>query len=333
MADGVSKFDKGNMIGYLRDFPSIVKSVIKQEVKFPQGFAENMTDIVILGMGGSGFIGDLLKVYRSDYPIDVHVVKGYSLPKYVDKNCLVFAISYSGNTEETISAYRSAIRRGCNVISISSGGKLEELSKMHKIPHIRVLSGIQPRLSTPLLFIPILHVLSDLKIIEPQEKIIESTVKSLKAASETVENAGKDLAGKLKGKIPIIYASSKMFCLAEKWKTDINENAKTHCFYNMFPEFNHNEICGYTNPNGNFHVVIISDTDDHEKVKKRINVFKKTLKPYGVPVNELAIKGDNLLTRLLSTIWMGFYVSYYLAIEYETDPTPVEIIEKFKKQL
>ena len=124
-----------------------------------------------------------------------------------------------------------------------------------------------------------------------------------------------------------------MFCIAEKWKTDINENAKTHAFYNMFSEFNHNEICAYENPVGDFYVVIVSDEKDHDRIKKRIEIFKKLLREYKAPVTEISITGTNLLTRLFSSIWMGLYLAYYLALEYGIDPTPVKIIEKLKKDL
>jgi glucose/mannose-6-phosphate isomerase len=324
--------DKSNMIKTLRTFPDMVKkaSSLGDDITFPKQLVEN---IIVLGMGGSGFTGDLLKVYLHDVPIQIHVVKDYVLPNFVSRKSLVFAISYSGNTEETISAYRFAVRRGCKIISISSGGKLEQLAKMNKNPYIKIPGGIQPRLSVPYLFIPILNTLNYSGIIDEQENIIKKCIKDLKAVSEKIEASGKELASKVKGKIPIIYSSQKLFALAEKWKTDINENAKTHVFYNVFSEFNHNEICGYQNPNGNFHVIIINDTRDHQKIKDRIKVFKKLMKKYDVEITELGITGNNFLTRLLSTIWMGHFFAYYLALEYDTDPTPVEIIEKFKKEL
>ncbi len=324
--------DSQNMINVLRKFPDMIQkaSLLGDDVTFPKQLLNN---IVVLGMGGSGFTGDLLKVYLYENAIPVFVIKDYVLPKYVNRKSLVFAISYSGNTEETISAYRSAIRRGCKVVSISSGGKLKELAKMNKNPHINVPTGIQPRLATPYLFIPILNVLNYSGLIDDQEDIVKKCVKNLKSGSYQIEQSVKDLAGKVKGKIPIIYSSQKLFCVAEKWKTDINENAKTHAFYNVFPEFNHNEICGYENPNGNFHIIILKDSEDHQKIKDRIKVFKKIMKPYNISLTEIAVKGDNFLSRLFSSIWMGTYLGYFLALEYETDPSPVKIIEKFKKQL
>ncbi len=326
------KIDSQNMINVLRKFPDMIlkASLLGDDITFPKQLLNN---VIVIGMGGSGFTGDLLKAYMYKTAIQVHVIKDYVLPNFVSRKSLVFAISYSGNTEETISAYRSAIRRGCKVVSISSGGKLQELAKMNKNPHINVPKGIQPRLATPYLFIPILNVLNYSGLIDDQEKKIKACVKNLKAGASNIENSIKDLAGKVKGKIPIIYSSQKLFCVAEKWKTDINENAKTHAFYNVFSEFNHNEICGYENPNGDFHIIILKDSEDHPKIKDRIKVFKKIMKTYDTSLTEIAVKGENFLSRLFSSIWMGTYLGYFLALEYETDPSPVKIIEKFKQKL
>ena len=159
--------DKENMIEILRNYPNMVRDAISfgDDVSMQREFIE---DIVIAGMGGSGFAGDLLKVYLSDMPLRIHVVKDYNLPEFVGKKSLVVAVSYSGNTEETISAYRSALRRGCRLISISSGGKIKQLSDMNKTPYISVPGKIQPRLSTPYLFISLLNILSFSGIIDEQ---------------------------------------------------------------------------------------------------------------------------------------------------------------------
>ncbi|MBN2368238.1 bifunctional phosphoglucose/phosphomannose isomerase [Candidatus Woesearchaeota archaeon] len=324
--------DSGNMIKVLRELPEMMEKALTlgDDITTPKEFVDN---IVVIGMGGSGFTGDLLKVYLQDVPVQIHVIKDYTLPAFVSRKTLVFAISYSGNTEETVSAYRSAIRRGCKVIAICSGGKLEELSEMNNNPIVKVPSGIQPRLSTPFLFLPILNILAYSGVIDNNEDKIRKTISQLKSNKDKIENAAKELAVKLKDKIPIIYSSQQIFCVAEKWKTDINENAKIHAFYNTWSEFNHNEICGYQNMTGEFHTILLSDTEDHEKIKKRIKVFKNLAKKYKANLTEIAITGDNFLTRLFTAIWMGTYTGYFLALEYNVDPTPVEIIENLKKEL
>ncbi|AJF61854.1 TPA: bifunctional phosphoglucose/phosphomannose isomerase [Candidatus Woesearchaeota archaeon] len=324
--------DKENMIDVLRKFPAMLESAAKlgEDMNFQKEFVES---IVVIGMGGSGYTGDLLKAYLNDVAIPVHVVKNYNLPKFIGRKSLIFAISYSGNTEETISAYRTAIRRGCNIISISSGGKLKELAELNKNPHISIPGGIQPRLSTPYLFISVLNVLSYSGIIEDQGELVKKCVAELESSAGSIEKTGKELAGKYRNKIPIIYSAQEFFCIAEKWKTDINENAKTHAFYNVLPEFNHNEICAYQYNQEIFKPLILSYDDYHPKIKKRIGIFRKLLKEYKVPVAEVNFVGNTLLARLFSSIWMGLFFAYYLAMEYDRDPTPVEIIEKLKKDL
>lgn len=324
--------DSENMISILREFPDMLKTSITlgDDITVPKKLIDN---IIVAGMGGSGYNGDILKVYLKDLKIPIHVVKDYNLPKFANKNSLLFAASYSGNTEETVAVYRTAIRRGINMVSMSSGGKLEELAKMNRTPHILIPKGIQPRLSTPYQFVSMLNVLQNSGIIEDQKKDIELTINNLKAASEKIEQAGKELAKKIKGKIPVIYSSQEMFCIAEKWKTDINENAKVHAFYNMFSEFNHNEICAYENTGDDFYILIINDEKDHPRIKKRIEVFKKLIRSYDISITEISITGDNYLTRIISSIWMGLFLAYYLALEYNRDPSPVKIIESLKKQL
>ncbi|MBT4857774.1 bifunctional phosphoglucose/phosphomannose isomerase [archaeon] len=324
--------DSQDMISILKQFPDMVKqaSNMGDDITVPKNLIDN---IIVIGMGGSGYNGDLLKCYLKDLKIPIHVIKDYNLPKYANKKSLIFTVSYSGNTEETIEAYRSAIRKGINIVSLSSGGKLEELAKMNKNPHISVPKGIQPRLSTAYQFISMLNVLQHSGIISNQEKEIKTVIKNLKASNLKIETTGKELAKKIKNKIPIIYSSAEMFCVAEKWKTDINENAKAHAFYNTFSEFNNNELCAYEHTPDNFYIIIITDEKDHPRIKKRINIFKKLARSFDISITEISITGDHFLTRLLSSIWMGFFVAYYLAIEYERDPTPVLFIENLKKDL
>jgi glucose/mannose-6-phosphate isomerase len=324
--------DKENMIEILRSFPKMVEtaSALGDDITFQKDFIDS---IVVCGMGGSGYNGDLLKAYLQKQQLRIDVIKDYDLPFYAQKKTLLFALSYSGNTEETLSACRLASHRGCKIISLSSGGKLQEMAKMNHNLHIIVPSGIQPRLSTPYQFIPLLNVLSFSGVIPEQEETIKKTIADLKNSAEKIEAGGKEIAGKLKGKIPLIYSSQRMQCLAEKWKTDINENAKTHAFYNTFPEFNHNELCAFENTGKDYHVLIVSDKEDPDKIKNRIKTFKKTVSQYKVAVTEIGISGDSMLTKLLSGVWMGLFMSYYLALEYGRDPTPVNIIEKFKKEL
>jgi len=295
-------------------------------------FESNIKNIFIIGMGGSGEIGNYLQNYLHDLSIPVFVVKDYELPTYCNQTSLVFVISYSGNTEETISAYRQAWRRGCkNLVSVSSGGKLMELALLNKHEHITIPSGILARFSTPYLLVPILNILYNQGLIDYPNQIVEETAKALEKSG--FETKAKELAEKLKNKVPIIYSSQRTQVVAEKWKTDIQENAKTLAYHNVIPEMCHNELNAYEKVTADLFVILIGDEDDHRQVKQRIKIIKKMLKEKEVPVMEIGIKGNNLLTRLFSSTYLGLWVAFYLAMEYEIDPTPVETIEWFKKEL
>ncbi|MBN1502785.1 bifunctional phosphoglucose/phosphomannose isomerase [Candidatus Woesearchaeota archaeon] len=323
------QIDKSDMGKVLAEFPEMIRDAM--ELARDINIEDDIENIFICGMGGSAFSGDLLKCYLQNFKIPVFINKNYSLPKYVNSKTLLFAVSYSGNTEETISQYREGIRRKAKIVSISSGGKLKELAAMNKNPHVLVPKGIQPRLSTPFLFVPMLTVLQNIKLIPNQKKLLLDSIDALE--NPIIKDRAQELASKIKNKIPIIYSSDRIYCIAEKWKCDINENAKTPAFYNLFPEFNHNEINGYVNLVGTYFAILIRDLDDHERVKKRIGIIKKLILSKGVEVTEIAITGNSYLIRLLSGIYMGLWVSYHLALEYNVDPTPVEIIEDLKKEL
>ena len=144
---------------------------------------------------------------------------------------------------------------------------------------------------------------------------------------------GKDLADKLVDKIPLIYTSDRLKAVAIRWKSEFNENSKVQSFYNVFPELGHNEIVGYTNLKGNFYVIILKDDGDYIRVKKRMDITKAMIKKKGVYATEIGITGGSLLTRIFSAIYIGDWTSYYLALKYSTDPTPVDVIEELKNAL
>jgi len=291
---------------------------------------EEVDKIVVCGMGGSALPGDILKSYL-DIKLPVFVVRDYNLPQFVTKKSLVFVISYSGNTEEIVSAYRQARRRECQIVIITSGGKLAELAQVDNTELITVPEGIQPRTAIGYQFFPMLRILQDSNVIPLVEGEVKETVKALK--KDMYRKMAEELSEKLVGKIPIVYSSAKIGIVAMKWKIDFNENAKIHAFYNVFPEFNHNEINGYINKTGNFHAIMISDAEDTSRMTKRFKVVKELIKNKGVNVTEIAVTGRSLLTKIFSSIHMGDWTSYYLALRLKTDPTPVKIIEELKDKI
>jgi glucose/mannose-6-phosphate isomerase len=321
--------DKHNLRQVLLDFPNQVRTgwELGEDITFT-----DIDNIVVSGMGGSALSGDILKTYlRHELKVPLVVSKDYFLPKFVGRTTLLFASSYSGNTEEALSALKEASRKGCKIICIASGGKMEEHAKVHNIPFIKIPHGIQPRTAIGYMFFAILKVLQNCKLIGPKEKDVERVEKALRR--DIFEDLAKRISAKLVNKIPLIYASEDLSCVAEKWKINFNENSKIHAFYNIVPEMNHNEIVGYTNVKGDFHVIIIKDDEDFRRVHERFKILKEIIKEHHVPVSEIQIKGDCFLSKIFSAIYIGDWTSYHLALLYNTDPTPVDIVENFKKRI
>jgi glucose/mannose-6-phosphate isomerase len=190
---------------------------------------------------------------------------------------------------------------------------------------------LQPRAALGYLFFPMLGILHNTNIIRVKNDELNEMMGILKQTNKFNEQ-GEELSKKLKEKIPIIYASEALGAIAFRWKTQINENAKMPAFYNVFSEMNHNEIAGYKSMDHKFSVVMILDKNDNDRVKKRMNICKEIMEEY-VEVEEVETQGESLLARMFSAIYLGDYVSYYMALWNRVDPSPVDIIEGMKKKL
>ena len=315
-------FDKENMLETLQAFSEQCKEAVKlaRGVKLKGKFV----NICVCGMGGSGIGGELLKPFVKNIPVFSH--HDYGLPNYVNKNSLVFIISYSGNTEQTLSAYSEAKKRKAKIIAITSGGKLAEKEKKAII----VPSGFQPRNAIGYLFLSMLAVLSNNRIIPNQSGAISETIRLLHPKQNSKE--AFMLAKKLKDKIPVFYASEELAGAAYRMKTQVNENAKQPAFYHVFPEMNHNEINGFKKLGKKLITVFIRDSKDVMIIRKRMAITKNLIKSQTHTV-DLNVNGKSLLARMLTTIYVGDYASYYLALMSREDPTPVPIIEELKKKL
>ncbi len=312
--------DKYNMMGVLAGFPEQLKKgwAIAKDVKI-KGKFEN---VAICGMGGSGISGDLVIPFVKKIP--VFVVKDYNLPEFIGKKSLVIVISYSGNTEETLSCYNQAKKRRAKIAAITSGGKLAELEKNVAI----IPNELQPRAAMGLLFVSVLRVLFNSKIISNPN--VGSAIKA--AVPKACSKEGFLLAQKMKGKIPVFYASENFKGVAYRCKTQVNENAKQPAFFHTLPEMNHNEINAFERNAGKLIAVMIRDKNDSLRIKKRMDITKEIIKE-NADVAEIKTKGNSLLARMLYTIYVGDYASYYLALMNNEDPTPVPVIAELKKRL
>lgn len=322
-------YDSEDMKSMIQGFASQVNLAYRKEVDV--NVEGDIKRVIITGMGGSAIAGEILKSYLQDEKTPISVNRGYNLPKDADKETLVVVSSYSGNTEETLSAYKDAIRKSCKIVSITSGGKLLHFSTTNRTAVIKIPLGMQPRAALAYSFFPMLKLMEKLRITTSRKMEVETLVKNLD--KKIFMQTGLALSEKLVGQIPLIYSSEIMSAVGSRWKTQINENAKTMAFNNVFSELNHNELQAIENLNAKFHCIMLRTDKDAHRITKRMDITKEHLKAKGIDVTDIAIKGNTLLTKLFSAIYIGDWMSYFLALRYKTDPTPVPIIEAFKKEL
>jgi glucose/mannose-6-phosphate isomerase len=338
-------FDREGMLKHLQEFPSECKKAfdMAEDFSLPSIWTK-VGKIVILGMGGSAIGGDLansLAVTTSKVPIQV--IRGYNLPAYADKNTLVISSSYSGNTEETLNCFTQSLEAGCQNLVITTGGKLRELAESRKVPVFSYDYQSPPRYALPYSFIPLLVFLNKLDLVSYSTPDITEMLKSLqddtKLLSERTlesENPAKLLAQKLYDKIPIIYGAETVSEVAHRWKTQLNENSKAWAFYDVLPELNHNSVVGYEYPigtNNNLVVIMLSSNFMSPRVKLRYEITRKLLDKASVNVQIINGKGKNQIAEMMSLVYLGDYVSYYLAILNQTAPGPVKAIDYLKSEL
>ncbi|MFW6230942.1 MAG: bifunctional phosphoglucose/phosphomannose isomerase, partial [Nanoarchaeota archaeon] len=294
----LQRVDTQSYITDLEDFPYHIEDGyqlpgnLKVETK-------EINKIIVAGMGGSGVPGDILKSYmRYSSKIPVFVNKHYRLPEHADKKTLIITISYSGNTEETIEVFREALRKGCQIAVISSGGKLKELAEKHKKPFVRVPQNKQPRAMVGYLFFSMLRVLVNYGLVPDAKKEVSSLAQFLK--DSLFRDKAKELAKNLLDKVPLIYASEDFYPVALRFKTQINENAKIHAFWGTFSEMNHNEIVGYTDLYTTYHMIIFGSESDHPRIKKRFDICKKLVRSKKVAVTQINFTGKSFLKQIFT---------------------------------
>ena len=339
------KYDPEEMRERIKELPMQCKQAWKAIMDFdlPPHYA-NIDKVVVLGMGGSAIGGDLassLVQTESKVPIIVH--RDYGLPAFADVRSLLIASSYSGNTEETLSAFETALGSGYKKLAITTGGKLGQIAKENNIPVFKIEYQAQPRAALGFSFITILGVMQKLGFISNKTDEVAETVQLLERLSEKLDeksplkrNPAKKLAQRLYGCLPVIYGAGVMTEVAHRWKTQINENGKSWAFYEVFPELNHNATVGYGLPKeiaSKIRVIMLRSPGFSEKIKKRYEVTGELLEKAGVAYESVDSEGISFLAQMMSLIMMGDFTSYYLAILQKIDPTLVKVIDYLKQRL
>ncbi len=348
--DTIYSLDQGKMGdaiagmgGHLRDAAIRTRQALDGFVLPKKNEFEN---IVVAGLGGSAIGGDLVRSYLlSKCPLPFIVNRTYDLPGFVNEKTLVIASSYSGSTEESLSMFDEASRKGAKIICITTGGKLADLAKQHNLPIIILPTGFQPRAALAYSFVPVLLILEKMGFttgesanITDTANILDTLAKQYGASNLTDGNAANSLAHTLLTKIPVIYSASDHFDSVNiRWRGQIQENGKHVAFGNVLPEMNHNEINGWDFPStlqDKFQVIFLrSLQDEHSQVTKRFGILKEVLTSKGVEVKECSAEGNTLMARMFSLISLADWTSYYLAILAGVDPSPVPVIMQLKSKL
>lgn len=295
----------------------------------------NIQNIVITGLGGSGIGGTIITEIISDTcKVPIIINKDYFLPGFVNENTLVIISSYSGNTEETVSAMQQAISKKAQIACVTSGGKVLETAKQNQFDFIEIPGGKPPRSCIGYSLIQIIKILAA-KGFAPQSVFsdLQKTITLLDKENSNIKAEAEKIAKKLHNKIPVIYSLGTCEGAAVRFRQQINENSKMLCWHNVFPEMNHNELVGWTTKNENIAVVTFHTSFDYERTKKRYEVCKPLFEKYSSGVIDIAAKGDSKLEQFFYLINIGDWISCYLADIKGIDPVEVNVIDHLKGEL
>jgi glucose/mannose-6-phosphate isomerase len=339
----IKKIDKSDILGYCVKTSIYCEDAVQRAKKVQVRYGKPR-HVVVVGMGGSAIGGEILRDWLLDeLSIPVEVCRDYSLPAYANEDTLVFAISCSGKTEETLSAFVDAVKRGCKTITITSGGHLLSFSEKLRVPHMIVPSELPSRVTLPYLFFPLPILLNKLGVLQNKEKEIQETIQIVKKLSQenspqtpTRENPSKKLALELRETILVVYGFRQYSSIARRLKTQFNENSKVPSKHDVFPELNHNEVVGWEASEAltkHFSVLLIRDREEPPEIRHRIEATKSLVLHKAQKVLEVHARGESKLARMFSVLFVGDLASVYLAILRNTDPTPVETIGKIKEEM
>ncbi len=341
--EATRKIDKNNMLQFCIDAAKHYKESAKNAEKIKLNYP-SPENVIVAGMGGSGIGGELLKDYTRDKAtVPMEVSKDYQLPAYANKKTLVLLVSYSGDTEETLSAFLDALNRKCMMYCISSGGNLLKFAEKLNVPYLQVPKGMPPRAALPHLFVPLLKCIEKTGMTPNVSEELSETTKLLeKVSSENApekpaeNNFTKTLAIYLKGTAPVVYGFGVYRGVAMRWKQQFNENSKIPAKWEVFSELNHNEIVGWENPKQlakDYSVVFIRDKTEPLGIRSRIETTQTLMPPTLLKMFEVWTQGKSTLAKMLSTVLVGDFVSVYLALLHKVDPTPVNSINLLKEKI
>lgn len=342
----INELDSQNMIERIQELPQQCQAAWQQSqgLNLPADYGK-VEHIVAVGMGGSAIGGALLQgMIAEECQTPLTIVRGYELPAFINSSdYLVIGCSYSGNTEETLSAFGQAIERETRVLAVTTNGKLNRLAQEKNLPVVPFDYQSQPRAALGYSFTLLLGIGQKLGLLRDYSDDIEDAIQTMRSWQAEIfpdlpleQNAAKQLAEQIEGHLPVIYGTGFSTAVANRWKTQFNENAKHWAFFEALPELNHNSVVGFGIPQtirDHTIALLLRSNLDHPRVQKRWDVTRELLAREGVATEEIHGRGESKLAQMLSLVHFGDYVSFYLAMLNEVDPTPVETIAFLKQRL
>lgn len=296
---------------------------------------DSINSLIICGMGGSGIGGKIVLEWLEqtlNIPCVAH--NTYGLPNFANKNTLVLISSYSGNTEETLSAMEVALAKECKLGCVTSGGKVMDWAKRYKIPYIEIKGGRPPRSQFGQSIVQLCRMLESFSLIGSSiYSDLHAATKMLKDSAHYIQSEAKKIAQKINKTIPIIYSGSGYEGVAIRWRQQIGENSKMLCWHHQFPEMNHNDLVGWEGGSECFSVVLLRNEDDAERVKLRMDICKEIFEEKGAQIVIVESKGITKLERGMYLVNLGDWVSLHLAEMNGTDPVDIKNIDFLKNKL
>ena len=342
----VRKVDRHGMLDLIGALPDEMAALLRGPAPRAQGF-KGITNIIFSGMGGSGIVGDIVRSWlgpRVRMPISVN--RGYDVPPFAGPGTLFLAVSFSGNTAETLSSFERAVEEGCTVVALSSGGQLEARAEKAGVTFLRLQAPQRtaPRAALGHMLVPLALFLEGAGLVQARDEL-EEAVGVIKALRDRVGpeapwkgNESKRVATAIHGLVPVIQGYGLLEVAARRWKTQFNENAKVLAWADYLPEMDHNSLVGWNSDKAakDHASVILRDAkseEEDQRMADRIEATKELAWSNSARVVEVLTEGAGPLARILSIIYKGDYASVYLAVLKGVDPLPVKVIDVLKGRL
>lgn len=324
------------MRSLIENFPSQLEAAYANALATSlKGSSNAFSNVIVTGLGGSGIGGKIVaQLIQDEVTLPIIINNDYLLPAFASASTLVVVSSYSGDTEETLSAMRDALKRGCTVVCISSGGQITELARKRKLEVLTIPGGQPPRSQFGYSAISLIRVLACYGIVQDAVfTALESLPRFLRSNKADTIARATQLATVLAKRTPIIYAESRNEGVAIRWRQQINENSKRLCWHHVYPEMNHNELVGWEGGNNTHAVILLRSSDDHPRSVARMNITEPLFMQKGAVVENVIALGKTRAERIFDLVHLGDWLSLLMAERADVDPMTIHAIDYLKNAL